>query len=95
MATAIIIAVVIMLVASGPLAEFVQRFPTVKMLALSFLMLIGMTLIVRFALDSPLEESGFELMVPPRTERKWEGAGTHQHHLGRASELRFRSACPS
>jgi hypothetical protein len=34
--------------------------------------------------DSPLEESGFELMVPPRTERKWEGAGTHQHHLGRA-----------
>jgi predicted tellurium resistance membrane protein TerC len=46
MATAIIIAVMIMLVASGPLAEFVQRYPTVKMLALSFLMLIGMTLIV-------------------------------------------------
>jgi predicted tellurium resistance membrane protein TerC len=45
MATAIIIAVAIMLVASGPLAEFVQRHPTVKMLALSFLMLIGMTLI--------------------------------------------------
>jgi len=45
MATAIIIAVVIMLVASGPLADFVQRYPTVKMLALSFLMLIGMTLI--------------------------------------------------
>jgi hypothetical protein len=43
---------------------------------------------VRFAEDSPLEESGFELMVPPRTERKWEGAGTHQHHLGRASELK-------
>jgi predicted tellurium resistance membrane protein TerC len=45
MATAIIIAVAIMLAASGPLAEFVQRHPTVKMLALSFLMLIGMTLI--------------------------------------------------
>jgi predicted tellurium resistance membrane protein TerC len=45
MATAIIIAVVIMLAASGPLAEFVQRHPTVKMLALSFLILIGMTLI--------------------------------------------------
>jgi predicted tellurium resistance membrane protein TerC len=45
MATAIIIAVAIMLAASGPLAEFVQRYPTVKMLALSFLMLIGMTLI--------------------------------------------------
>jgi len=45
MASAIVIAVVIMLVASGPLADFVQRYPTVKMLALSFLMLIGMTLI--------------------------------------------------
>jgi len=33
MATAIIIAVAIMLVASRPLAEFVQRYPTVKMLA--------------------------------------------------------------
>jgi|SRR5215469_13595094 len=45
MAAAIIIAVVIMLVASRPLAEFVGRHPTVKMLALSFLLLIGMTLI--------------------------------------------------
>jgi predicted tellurium resistance membrane protein TerC len=45
MATAIILAVVIMLVASKPLADFVERHPTVKMLALSFLLLIGMTLI--------------------------------------------------
>jgi len=45
MAAAIIIAVVIMLGASGPLANFVDRHPTVKMLALSFLLLIGMTLI--------------------------------------------------
>jgi predicted tellurium resistance membrane protein TerC len=45
MASAIVIAVVIMLAASGLLADFVQRYPTVKMLALSFLMLIGMTLI--------------------------------------------------
>jgi predicted tellurium resistance membrane protein TerC len=45
MAAAIIIAVAIMLAASKPLAEFVERHPTVKMLALSFLLLIGMTLI--------------------------------------------------
>lgn len=45
MATAIIVAVAIMLAASRPLAGFVQRHPTVKMLALSFLILIGMTLI--------------------------------------------------
>src|SRR6266404_5424464 len=45
MATAVIIAVLIMLVAAGPVAGFVNRHPTVKMLALSFLLLIGMTLL--------------------------------------------------
>ena len=45
MAAAIVIAVAIMLGMSKPLAEFVERYPTVKMLALSFLLLIGMTLI--------------------------------------------------
>jgi predicted tellurium resistance membrane protein TerC len=45
MATAVIIAVAIMLAAAKPLAEFVARHRTVKMLALSFLLLIGMTLI--------------------------------------------------
>ena len=34
-----------MLAASKPLADFIERHPTVKMLALSFLLLIGMTLI--------------------------------------------------
>jgi predicted tellurium resistance membrane protein TerC len=34
-----------MLVASGPVSDFVNRHPTVKMLALSFLLLIGMTLV--------------------------------------------------
>jgi predicted tellurium resistance membrane protein TerC len=45
MVTAVIIAVVIMLVAAGSISAFVDRHPTVKMLALSFLLLIGMTLI--------------------------------------------------
>jgi predicted tellurium resistance membrane protein TerC len=45
MATAIVIAVIIMLAASGPVSNFVNRHPTVKMLALSFLLLIGTTLI--------------------------------------------------
>lgn len=44
MVTAVVISVGVMLVAAGPLAEFVGRHPTVKMLALSFLLLIGMTL---------------------------------------------------
>jgi predicted tellurium resistance membrane protein TerC len=45
MATAIVVAVLIMLGASGPVSGFVNRRPTVKMLALRFLLLIGMTLV--------------------------------------------------
>ena len=45
MAAAIILAVLIMLAASATVAAFIERHPTVKMLALSFLLLIGMTLI--------------------------------------------------
>jgi predicted tellurium resistance membrane protein TerC len=45
MVVAVVIAVLVMLVASGPLSTFVQAHPTVKMLALSFLLLIGMSLV--------------------------------------------------
>jgi predicted tellurium resistance membrane protein TerC len=44
MITAVIVAVLIMLFAAGPISSFVDRHPTVKMLALSFLLLIGMAL---------------------------------------------------
>jgi predicted tellurium resistance membrane protein TerC len=42
---AVIIAILVMLAASGPVSEFVNKYPTVKMLALSFLLLIGTALI--------------------------------------------------
>jgi len=45
MIAANIIALVIMLMASGPISRFVDRHPTVKMLALSFLVLIGTNLV--------------------------------------------------
>ena len=46
MIAAVIIAAAVMVFTSTPLANFVERHPTVKMLALSFLLLIGFTLIV-------------------------------------------------
>jgi predicted tellurium resistance membrane protein TerC len=46
MVIAIVIAVIIMLGASGPIYEFVNRHPSVKMLALAFLLLIGFTLVI-------------------------------------------------
>lgn len=45
MVAAVVIAVGVMLFASGGISTFVQRHPTVKMLALSFLLLIGMSLV--------------------------------------------------
>lgn len=46
MVIAVIIAVGIMLLAAGSISDFVERHPTIKMLALSFLLLIGFTLVV-------------------------------------------------
>jgi predicted tellurium resistance membrane protein TerC len=45
MIAAIVLSIIVMLFASKPIAEFVDRHPTVKMLALSFLLLIGFSLI--------------------------------------------------
>jgi predicted tellurium resistance membrane protein TerC len=45
MVLAIVIAVVVMMFAAKPIGEFVDRHPTVKMLALSFLVLVGMALV--------------------------------------------------
>jgi len=45
MVTAVVIAVVFMMIFAGAISDFVQKRPTIKMLALSFLLLIGVTLI--------------------------------------------------
>ena len=45
MVAAVVIAVGVMMVAAGAISDFVEKHPTVKMLALSFLLLIGLSLI--------------------------------------------------
>ena len=45
MVTAVTLAVGVMMISAGPVGSFVSKHPTVKMLALSFLLLIGMSLI--------------------------------------------------
>ncbi len=45
MIAAVLVAIAFMLAFAGPISAFVERHPTVKMLALSFLLLIGVTLI--------------------------------------------------
>jgi predicted tellurium resistance membrane protein TerC len=46
MVVAVIISVLIMMIAAEPISRFVHRHPTVKILALSFLLLIGLSLIL-------------------------------------------------
>ncbi|MEV4243539.1 TerC family protein [Streptosporangium canum] len=45
MVAAVVVSVVVMLFASGPISRFVDKHPSIKMLALSFLVLIGVVLI--------------------------------------------------
>jgi predicted tellurium resistance membrane protein TerC len=45
MVIAVVLAVGIMMLSAGSVSDFVQRHPTVKVLALSFLLLIGMSLV--------------------------------------------------
>ena len=54
MVAAVIIAMIVMYVASGPVSSFVTKHPTTKVLALAFLLLIGVALIA----------DGFEFHIP-------------------------------
>ena len=54
MVTAVVLAMLVMLAAASPLSAFVSAHPTVKMLALAFLLLVGMALIAE----------GFEFHIP-------------------------------
>lgn len=45
MVVAISLAILVMLYASEPVSQFIKKFPTIKMLAISFLILIGMVLV--------------------------------------------------
>jgi predicted tellurium resistance membrane protein TerC len=54
MVAAVVVAMIVMYVASGPVSEFIARHPTTKMLALAFLLLIGLALVA----------DGFEFHIP-------------------------------
>ena len=54
MVAAIVIAMVVMYVASGPVARFIVEYPTIKMLALAFLLMIGVALVA----------DGFDFYIP-------------------------------
>lgn len=82
MAVAITFAIIVMIFASEPVSRFIERFPTVKMLALSFLILIGMVLVadsfefhvprgyVYFAMGFSLSVEGLNLLRSARNKKR-------------------------
>lgn len=82
MITAVVIAVGIMLLSAGEISDFVNQHPTIKMLALSFLLLIGVTLLIEgfdrhipkgyiyFAIAFSVFVEMLNLRVRSRTERE-------------------------
>ena len=89
MVAAVVISVGIMLVASGPISRFVDEHPTVKILALSFLLLIGMSLVAE-SFDQHIPKGyiyfamGFSVLVEAlnlRVRSKVEPVHLHNPHM--------------
>ena len=84
MVTAVIVAVLIMMVASEGISSFVHRHPTVKILALSFLLLIGVSLIAE-GLDQHIPKGyiyfamAFSVFVEMVNLKVRSGAPVHLH----------------
>ena len=89
MITAVVIAVGVMMVAAGPISRFVEKHPTIKILALSFLLLIGMSLVAE-SLDRHIPKGyiyfamGFSVFVEAlnlRMKKKNQPVDLHERYV--------------
>lgn len=84
MAAAVVIAVIVMMVFAGPVGDFVNRHPSIKILALSFLVMIGVLLVAE-SFDRHLEKGyvyfgmafalGIEVLNMRYRKNRFDGAG--------------------
>ena len=85
MIIAVVLAVGVMLFSAAPISNFVERHPTVRMLALSFLLLIGVSLIGE-GLDQHIPKGyiyfamGFSIFVEMINLRVRKGDPVHLRH---------------
>jgi predicted tellurium resistance membrane protein TerC len=89
MVAAVVLAVLVMMLAAEPISAFVEEHPTIKVLALAFLLLIGISLVaeglsfhipkgyIYFAMAFSV---GVEI-VNIRVRRKSEPVKLHQHYV--------------
>ncbi len=87
MIAAVSVAIVVMMAAAGPVSDFIKRHPTAKMLALSFLLLIGMALVadglhfhvprgyLYFAIGFSLLVEALNLFARKARKKRTQGAG--------------------
>jgi predicted tellurium resistance membrane protein TerC len=94
MALAVILAVVVMLIFSGKIVDFIEANPTVKMLALSFLLMVGFVLVldgsghhiekgyIYFAMAFSLLVEMLNLRAATRASKRSQQShkGQHNHH---------------
>ena len=90
MITAVVLAVGVMMIFSGMIARFVERHPTVKMLALSLLLLIGVTLVadglgteinkgyIYFAMAFALAVEMINLRASAKAKKRMKNTGAEQ-----------------
>jgi predicted tellurium resistance membrane protein TerC len=84
MIAAVVVAVAFMMVFAGPVSDFVERHPSVKMLALSFLLMIGVMLVAE-GLDHHIPKGyvyfsmAFSVFVEMLNIRLRRGAPVHLH----------------
>lgn len=84
MAAAVVIAVIVMMIFAGPVGDFVNRHPSIKILALSFLVMIGVLLVAE-SFDRHLEKGyvyfgmafalGIEMLNMRYRRNRFDGAG--------------------
>ena len=98
MVAAIVFAVIVMLIASDPIGEFIDRHPTIKMLALAFLILVGVALIADgFAFHIPRAYLYFAMafsggvealnLLARRRQKLKAAARAAEHEIERKHEL--------
>jgi len=89
MVSAVVVAIAFMMLFAGPVGAFVARHPTIKMLALSFLLLIGLTLMVEaFEVHIPkgyiyfaMGFSVFVEMLNLRLRKKSQPVNLHERYV--------------
>lgn len=95
MYVAIVVTVLMMLVAAGPISNFVNKHPAFKILALSFLLLIGFALVCEgFGIEIPKGyiyfSMAFSMLVSVfqmRVKKQTEPVSTHEHYIDGEEKL--------